>query len=145
MASENSSKNPVLRNILAVVVGFIGGSMINLGLVQVGHTVYPVDPEIVNDLDKFAEFMATAGNEHFIFPLIAHAAGTFAGAFFAALIAANRKMVFALVIGLLYLAGGIYANITIPAPSWFTVTDLMVAYIPMAWLGGKFGIRLSKN
>ena len=27
----------------------------------------------------------------------------------------------------------------IPAPAWFIALDLIVAYIPMAWIGGRLG------
>lgn len=74
-------------------------------------------------------------------PFLAHALGTFVGALVAALIAANRKMLFAIVIGLFNLTGGIVAVTMIPAPMWFNVTDLVLAYIPMAVAGGKLGSR----
>lgn len=48
-------------------------------------------------------------------------------------------MTFSLVIGFVHLLGGILAAFLIPAPVWFIVLDLFVAYIPMAWLGGKIG------
>ena len=35
------------------------------------------------------------------------------------------------------LSSGISAVMMIPAPLWFNVLDLVVAYIPMAYLGGK--------
>lgn len=37
--------------------------------------------------------------------------------------------------------GGIAAAFMIPAPAWFVVLDLAVAYLPMAWIGGKLGDR----
>ena len=27
----------------------------------------------------------------------------------------------------------------------FTATDILIAYIPMAWLGGKIGIKYSRS
>jgi hypothetical protein len=55
----------------------------------------------------------------------------------AALIAANHKMLFALVIGAFFLAGGIGNVLLLPSPVWFTVVDLAGAYFPMAWIAGK--------
>jgi hypothetical protein len=35
------------------------------------------------------------------------------------------------------------AVVMIPAaPFWFKLLDLVVAYLPMAWLGGKMGRKL---
>ena len=44
--------------------------------------------------------------KNFVFPFLAHALGTLAGAFVAAKIAASHKMRFALAIGFLFLLGG---------------------------------------
>jgi hypothetical protein len=70
-------------------------------------------------------------------PFLAHAPGTFVGAFLAAKIGANHKMKFALAIGCFFLIGGIINVFLLPSPVWFTLIDLLLAYIPMAYLGGK--------
>ena len=67
------------------------------------------------------------------------------GAIIAALIAASHKMKFSLGIGGLFLLGGIIVNYMIPGPTWFAVVDIVVAYIPMAWLGGKLAGKISRN
>lgn len=69
----------------------------------------------------------------------AHALGTLVGAWVAATIAATHKMTLALVIGALFLIGGIAAAFMIPGPTWFVVLDLVAAYFPMAYIGGKLG------
>jgi hypothetical protein len=48
----------------------------------------------------------------------------------------------ALTVGGLHLVGGIAAAFMIPAPAWFIVVDLVVAYLPMAWLGGRIAMAL---
>ncbi len=83
--------------------------------------------------------------EHFVFPFLAHALGTLAGALVAFLIAASYRSVFAYVVGAVSLAGGIAATFMIPAPIWFITLDLAVAYIPMAWFGTQIGRRISKG
>jgi len=50
-------------------------------------------------------------------------------------------MAFTFVVGGLHLLGGIAAANMIPAPSWFLVLYLPVAYLPMAWIGGRPGGR----
>ena len=74
-------------------------------------------------------------------PFLAHALGTFVGALVAAIIAASRKMTFALVIGCVFLLGGIYMVTVLPAPMWLNVADLLLAYIPLAYLAGKLMAR----
>lgn len=114
-----------------------------MGLVQLGHQVLPLEGVDPNDMDALAKAMPDMGPEYFIFPFLAHAVGTFAGAIVAAWIATGHKMKFALGIGLLFLIFGIAVNIMLPGPLWFSILDVLVAYIPMAWLGGKIGISLS--
>ena len=137
--------NSLIRNILAIIVGWFGGSLINIGLVKIGHSIFPIEGVDLNDMDAFAEIMPTLDNEHFIFPFLAHALGTLVGATIAALVAANHKMKFALAIGVLFLLGGIMVNYMLPGPTWFTISDIVIAYIPMAWLGGKIAPNFSKN
>jgi hypothetical protein len=44
-------------------------------------------------------------------------------------------MMLAMIVGVVFLAGGIAATFMIPAPTWFMVLDVVVAYLPMAYLG----------
>lgn len=128
---------PILKNIFAVIIGWFVGSIINMGLVQLGHSIFPIEGIDPNNLEAFKEVMPTLDLKHFIFPFLAHALGTLVGAFIAYKIAANNKMKFALGIGFLFLLGGIAVNIMLPGPVWFTALDIIAAYIPMAYLGGK--------
>lgn len=70
-------------------------------------------------------------------PFLAHAIGTLVGAFLAAKIAASHGLKLSLSIGVLFLVGGIQMSMMLPAPMWFDVLDLGVAYLPMGWLGWK--------
>ncbi len=137
--------NPILKNILAVIVGWIVGSIVNMGLITTGHSVFPIVGIDPNDMNALAEVMPTLNYTHFIFPFLAHALGTLVGAITAGLIAANNKMKFSLTIGGLFLLGGIAVNYMLPGPTWFAVVDILLAYIPMAWIGGKIALKFSKT
>ena len=138
--------NPILRNVLAVVAGWFGGSIINMFLVQIGHMIFPIEGIDQNDMDALAEIMPTLGFKYFIFPFLAHALGTLAGATIAGFIATKHKIKIALGVGVLFLLGGIMVNYMLPGPTWFTILDIIFAYIPMAWIGGKIINNLtSKN
>ena len=137
--------HPILRNILAVIIGWFAGSIVNMSLVQLGNKLLPIPGIDPNDMNALAEVMPTLDAQHFIFPFLAHALGTFVGAIVAGFIAFNHKMKFALAIGVLFLIGGIAVNYLLPGPTWFAVADIVLAYIPMAWLGGKIAISKSKK
>lgn len=130
--------NPIIKNILAVVAGVIIGSFVNMLFVNLGPMLIP-PPEgaDITTMEGLKETMHLFKPQNFLFPFLAHALGTLVGAFVAAKFAANNKMKFALGIGALFLIGGIYIAFQLPSPTWFTVLDLVVAYLPMGWLGGR--------
>lgn len=134
---------PIIRNILAVIAGWAGGSIINMGLVEAGHKLFPIQGVDLKDMSALADVMPTLDFKYFVFPFLAHALGTLAGAIIAGLVAASHKMTFALVIGGIFLIGGIVVNYMLPGPIWFAVLDIIVAYIPMAWIGGKIALKFS--
>lgn len=136
---------PIVRNILAVIAGWMGGSLVNMMLIRIGYRVFPIEGVDTTDMKALAAVMPTLGPEYFIFPFLAHALGTLVGAFIAGMIAVGSKMKFALGIGVLFLIGGIVAAFMLPAPTWFVIVDLVLAYIPMAWIGGILARSLSKN
>lgn len=136
---------PILKNIIAVILGLLGGSAINMALIQTGHKLFPLEGIDLKDMDALAKVMPTLEFEYFIFPFLAHALGTLIGAVIAGFIATGHKMKFSLGIGVIFLIGGVLASFMIPAPTWFVVADLVIAYIPMAWVGGKIALKLSRN
>lgn len=133
--------NPIIRNILALIAGWIVGSVINMGLIQTGHALIPIEGIDPSDMEALASVMPTLDFKYFIFPFLAHALGTLAGAIVAGLLAVSHKMKFSLGVGVLFLIGGIMVNYMLPGPIWFSITDIALAYIPMAWIGGKIAIH----
>lgn len=130
--------NSILRNIMAVIVGVFVGSFVNMGIIMISSSIIP-PPEGVDmtTSEGIIAAMPLLSAKHFIMPFLAHAIGTLAGALLAALIAATHQMKFALAIGGVFLIGGIMMVFQVNAPLWFDITDLVLAYIPMAYLGGK--------
>jgi len=131
--------NPTVRNCLAVVAGIIIGGIVNMGIIMISASVVPL-PEGVNpeDINSMNENMHLYGAKHFIMPFLAHALGTLAGAFTATKLAASSHRTLAMAIGAVFLIGGIMAVRMLPnAPIWFSATDLILAYLPMAWMGWK--------
>ena len=137
--------NPIVRNIIAVVAGWILGSVINMLLINAGHSLFPVHGIDINDMDAYAGVMPDLEPKYFLFPFLAHAIGTLIGAIIAAKVAVTHHMKMALIIGGIFLLGGITVNYMLPGPTWFTALDALVAYIPMAWLGGKIGMKKNQT
>jgi hypothetical protein len=79
--------------------------------------------------------------KHFIMPFSAHALGTFAGAYLADRIAANNKVLLAFVFGIIFLIGGIANIIMLPSPTWFSIVDIVFAYVPIGYLAAKLNLK----
>jgi hypothetical protein len=134
--------NPIIKSILAVVAGWIGGSAVNMGIIMIsGLIIPPPDGADVTTMEGLKASIHLFQPKHFILPFLAHALGTFAGASLAAVLAPNHKMRFALGIGVLFLAGGIANVFMLPSPAWFIALDLLGAYIPMAYYAGKLAAK----
>lgn len=130
--------NPILRNILAVIAGIILGSAVNMGIIMIsGFIIPPPAGADVTTMEGLKASMHLFEPKHFILPFLAHALGTMTGAYLTALIAASYKMRLALAIGIFFLVGGITNIAMLPSPLWFSVLDLVTAYLPMAYLGAR--------
>jgi hypothetical protein len=138
--------NPILNKILAVIAGFLVGGVVNSSIVKLGPMVIPNPPgtdfTTVEGLQAAAHLLKT---ENFIFPFLAHFMGTAVGAWVATLIASTKKYLVALIVGGIFLLGGITACFMIPAPIWFIFADLCFAYLPIAaYIGKKAESNLEK-
>lgn len=128
----------IVRNILAVVIGLLIGNVVNFAALSAGHALMPPPAGFDgSSMEGVASTIHLLRPVDFIVPFLAHAIGPFAGVLSAMFIAANRHKTIAIILGALFLAGGIAANIMIPAPTWYRIVDLVFAYVPTAWLGWK--------
>jgi hypothetical protein len=104
----------------------------------------PIQGIDLNDMNALAEVMPTLDAHYFVFPFLAHALGTLGAAFIAYKIVATHKMKFSLGIGAFFLLVGIIMTRVLPAPTWFAIIDIALAYIPMAWIGGKLVAEVNR-
>ena len=138
--------NPLVKNILAVILGIIIGSLVNMGIIMISGSIIPPPQDAdIKTMEGLKSTMHLFEPKHFIFPFLAHALGTFVGAIIAATIAATHKIKFAVAIGVFFLIGGIVNVMMLPSPIWFTILDLGGAYIPMGFIAGKLVIKTSKK
>ncbi|WP_245725281.1 hypothetical protein [Paenimyroides marinum] len=129
------------RNILAVIAGLVIGSLVNMALIMISGKIIPLPEGIDN---QTAEGLAAGIHlfepKHFIFPFLAHALGTFVGAFLATKLSNPKSIIGSMIIGVLFLAGGISMVLQLPeSPLWFNCVDLIFAYVPMVYIGYVLG------
>jgi len=129
--------SPIVKNVLAVISGIVVGSLVNMGLINIGPLVVSL-PEgaDISTMENLRDSMYLFTPVNFLFPFLAHALGTLSGAFVTAKVAASHQVKLAIGIGAFFLMGGVTMVSMLGGPMWFNVSDLLLAYIPMGYLGG---------
>jgi hypothetical protein len=131
----------MIRSIIAVIVGVIAGGVFNMAVLMLSWKVYPL-PEGANMSDPatMKTYVQSLPTPAFLMVLLAHAGGALVGGFAAGLIARRSPVVLGAIVGGFFLLGGIMNVISIPAPLWFAVIDL-VLYVPCGIVGAKLAPR----
>ena len=136
----------IMRNVLALFAGIVGGGVVNMALIALSPWLVPPPAGVdMSSAEGLSRAMHLLQPRHFIMPFLAHAVGTLAGALAAHLIAASHKALIAYAIGAVFLCGGVAASFMIPAPTWYIALDLLAAYLPMAWLAIQLGARMKRG
>lgn len=134
--------NIYLKNALVVILGIVVGAIVNMAIIMLGPSIIPlpegIDPADVESLKANIHLFKPI---NFVVPFLAHALGTLVGAYLVAKYAEKIKLPLAMVIGFVFLAGGIQMVMDLGGPTWFSVLDLAGAYLPMAWLGHKLAAK----
>ncbi len=121
-----------------MILGLVIGSVVNMGAIAAGHAIMPPPGGFDgNSMEGVASTIHLLNPIDLIVPFLAHALGPFVGVLAAMSIAASSHKTIAIILGCIFLVGGIVANIMIPAPIWYRIVDVTLAYIPMAYLGFK--------
>lgn len=133
----------LLRNAIALIAGIAIGAAVNTALIMLSPSLIPPPAGVdVNNAHSLRASIHLFEPRHFLMPFAAHALGTFAGALAAWLLGASYQSTLAWAVGAVFLIGGIAASLMIPAPGWFIAVDLLLAYLPMAWLAARVGSRM---
>ena len=128
--------HPFLKSGLAVLAGIFVGGIANFGIIILSSSIIPPPDGVdVSNIESIKANIHLYKPIHFLFPFLAHSLGTFSGAVLAIKISKQTKIAY--MVALVFLCGGISMVTQVPSPMWFTVLDLGLAYIPMAWLATK--------
>lgn len=132
---------PIVKNILAVLAGLVGGVFV-ITLVQgLNAMLYPPPPDVdFSDPEHVAEMMRNIPVGALLMVELSYALGSLVAGFLAAKIGATRQIGLALGVGGALMLGG-FANLAmVPHPIWFAIVSTLT-YLPAAWLGAKLAMR----
>ena len=133
----------ILKRTTVIFIAIFSGAMLNGAIINISNKV--ISPPKGFDLitmEGLQAAMPHMGPEHFVFPFLAHALGTLIAAILISRFLTSQQLIFSMMAGILFLMGGVSMVVMLPTtPIWFVLLDLIVAYVPMAYLGYRLGKR----
>lgn len=126
----------ILRNILVLLMGIAIGYYVNTGILMLSPILTPPPEGMdVTNAASVKEHLHLIGPKYYIIPFIADAVGTLLGACFVASFTLGSKLKWAIAVGVFFMILGITNLVTMRSPMWFTIINMSLAFLPMAFLG----------
>ncbi len=115
----------VSRKILAVVFGIVVAVVLIIAIEALGHAVYPMPEGLdLTDPEALQAYVMDAPIAALLFVLGAWLVATLVGGLLACFIAKESPLVYSAIIGGLVLLGTIINLMSIPHPTWFSITAI---------------------
>jgi hypothetical protein len=129
--------NPVVRSILAVIVGMLVAFVLIALIEAIGVRLYPSAARLDRtDQESLKRLVASMPLAAKLCMLVAYAAGSVAGGWVAARLAPRARMMHAMIVAALLFGAGLMNLMTIPHPAWFWVASSLI-YWAGAWSGAQ--------
>jgi len=126
----------MVRRIAAAVLGIVVAGLIVAAIKKLGHSVYPVPPDIdFRDPVQFGNYVEGLPIGAFIFVDGGWTSGTLGGDLLACFIARERPFVYSAIVGGFILVATIANLVMIPHPLWFSIGAL-IAIAVMTYFTG---------
>ncbi len=126
----------MFRNIAAVIAGLVVGMIVNIAIIQLNTVFFPLPDGVdMTDTAQMKEAIKGMPAAGWILVIAAHLGQAFVGGWVAARLGASRRMMLAMIVGVLSLAGGIANAIMLSSPAWTWIE--MPLYLVVAWLAGR--------
>lgn len=130
----------MLRNVVAVVLGIVLGSIANMALVSLNLAFFPmpagVDP---NDPEALAAHVATLPAVAFLLPFLAHFSQVLVGGIAASKIGQASPRILVGIVGALTVLGSVITNLQIDPPAWTWIE--LPLYLPVIWGTIRLAVR----
>jgi len=134
-----------VKNTLAFIFAIAIAAITTFLIILLGHYFVPIPDGIdTNDFESIKSNFHLYELKHFLFPLLAHAIGTFLASYTVSRFALSHKLWFVIGIGILFTLLSLSLSIRIGHFNWIGILEI-VQYIPFSLLGYKFWKWTSKK
>lgn len=136
----------IIKHIGLVILAILLGSIANMLTLKIGGYIIPPPQGLdTSTPEGLAAAIPLFTPYHYIFPFLAHALGTFVGAYIAYRWTSSNAWFHANLIGVVFFLGGWKMIDMLPSPMWYNCLDLIAAYFPMVYLAiysvKKLGVK----
>ncbi len=130
----------MIKKIIAVPAGLLAGGVGIYLIETLGHKIYPLPAGMdTEDMDEMASYISEAPFMALFFVILAYAVGALLSGYISTKVAADGKMIYAVICGLIFLLQSIYMMYIMPTPAWFWIAGIVVW--SLVWVG----YRLANN
>ena len=127
------------RKIIAVVLGVVVAVVLIIAIEALGHAVYPVPEGLdISNTEAMQAYVTGLPIGALLFVMGAWLVATLGGGLLACFIARETPLVYAAIVGGLVLLGTIINLMSIPHPTWFSITSVL-AIIAIIFVTGRLG------
>ncbi len=139
-----------IKTIILWIEQLIFGAIVNSIVLQLVLSIIKMPQGVsFNSPESISASLSLLSPKHFIAPFAAHAIGTLVSAILLTWILELNSPRSALLASFLFFCGGSYMAYILPAPLWFNLLDLTLAYFPMGllgyWIGRKIVEKTNKH
>ena len=129
------------RKILAVVLGIVTAFVLVAVIEAVGHMIYPPPPDLdPTDREALRDYVEGLPPGAFAFVLAAWGLATLMGGVLACVIAKEKPLRYATIVGAVVLAATLLNLFLIPHPLWFSIAGVGLILV-MTLAAGRLGAQ----
>ena len=108
----------MLRNVLAVVLGVVAGSVVNMALIRLNLALFPMPAGAdANDPAALRAHLATLPAAAFLLPFLAHFGQAFVGGLVAGKLGKASPRILVGIVGALTVLGSVLTNLQLDPPA----------------------------
>ncbi|HLW98159.1 MAG TPA: hypothetical protein VKR82_05895 [Candidatus Acidoferrales bacterium] len=137
--------HPILRSIVSVLAGILGGFIILAGVEFANAALFPLPASVdLEDTAAVKQALAHAPLASLILVIVGWCLSALLGAWVAARIAHASKVLHGMIVGIFLLGAAITDLLEFPHPLWFWICGLLI-FLPASYIGSGLALRKTEQ